>query len=313
MKYKSKIVFFLCCFLSILTISCNTRRDILEQESLFDETEELTCVISEETTAIEIETVPPIDWNISTERYRMKEIDGKCYIVFMDEYMASDEDRKACQLIEIYFDSMEDMVQAFVNNNLTPDRELIVQARFPKTENGIALWRTDRLYNVTLPDGVEVSSMALHGETYDYFVKGEMIKSGWVSCIEDWTLDKARMYDWSKGATVTREEESTFDGVPCRIVEYYNSAETYRDIFIETEQNGKMVYMVLRYLLEDKRPFPERVSNTAPWTVKIFCEDNGVYYFVSLKELTETPTYEWLSSFGLTPYVPAASSNLTTE
>ncbi len=296
MKYKSVIGFLLCCVFLLTAISCSTKPDVPVES-----TAELS------NTAAEIETVEPINWNISTERYSIQEIDGQCYITFKDEYIASEEDRNACQLGEIYFDSMEDMVQAFLNNGLTPDQEIVIQSAFSKTDNGISLWSTNQLYDAKLPEDVAVSSVALHGETYDFFLSCELFDYGSVAYVDDWTVSKDRMYDWSKGATVTRDEESTFDGVPCRIVEYYNSSETYRDIFIETEQDGKKVDMVLRYLLEDKRTNPERVSDTAPWTVKMYCEDDGVYYKASIDELTETPTYEWLSSFGLTPYVPADS------
>lgn len=305
MKYKSILSVLLCCATMMIAVSCSRTNDMPEQSAGADNT-------TAKTTAAEVETAEPVNWNISTERYSIQEIDGKCYITFKDEYAASEEDRKACQLMEVYFDSMDDMVQAFLHNGLDPNQEICIQAVFPKTDNGISLWSADELYAATLPEGVEVSSFALQSGSYDFFLKGENLKSGWISCLENWSADKNRMYDWSKGATITLDETSTFDGVPCRIVEYIKGTETYRDIFIETKRDGKTVYMVLRYLLEDQRMYPERVSDTAPWTVKMFCENNGVYYYVSLKELTETPTYKWLSSFGLTPYVPA-SGDLATE
>lgn len=45
----------------------------------------------------------------------------------------------------------------------------------------------------------------------------------------------------------------------------------------------------------------------------MYCESDGSFYDVTIHEMTETPTYEWLSSFGLTPYVPRADGGLAVE
>ncbi len=314
---KKRIVCMMMVLVLILTaISCSTQPDVPAESTAAQ-----TDAISGETTPVEIETqsipkpehVTLIDGTLSTDQYTLTADGVGCYIEFFEEYEASEEDKLACQIGEIYFDSMADLATGFRESKLDEYRSIVLQAAFTKTEKGYQICDLNHLYDAALPEGAYVSSVALHSTTYDFFVRGELFKSGWISYVDDWTTSKDRMYDWSKGATITRDEEPTFDGVPCRIVEYYNSAETYRDIFIETEQNGKTVYMVLRYLLEDQRPFPERVSDTAPWNVRMYCEDNGVFYEVSLKELTETPTYEWLAAFGLTPYVPAASGDPVTE
>ena len=307
MRCKSVVMFFLCCVIVLTAISCSTQPDVP-----MESTAEQSNSGLDETTASEIVEQPNpeyvhetlVEGTLSTDQYTLVADESGCYISFLDEYAASDEDKLACSVMEISFDSMADLVNGFRNNQLNEHQRIVLQSAFPMNEKGIKICDLNRLYDAVLPDGTYVSSVMLHGETYDCFVKGDLFKSGSLSYVDDWTTSKDRMYDWSKGATVTREEKSTFDGVSCRIVEYYNSTQTYRDIFIETEKDGKKVDMVIRYLLEDKRPFPESVSDTAPWNVRMYCEDNGVFYDISLKEFTETPTYEWLSSFGLTPYVP---------
>ena len=316
MRSKFVVMFFLCGVIVFMAVSCHT-----SPHTPVESTAELSNSVSDGTNAPEIQEQPIpesihvtlVEGTLSTDQYTLVADESGCYIRFLDEYAASDEDKLACSVIEISFDSMADLVAGFQNNQLNEHQRIILQASFPMNEKGIEICDLNHLYDAVLPDGTCVSSVTLHGETYDCFVKGELFKSGSVSYVEDWTTSKDRMYDWSKGATVTREEDSTFDGVPCRIVEYYNSTQTYRDIFVETDHEGKKVDMVLRYLLEDKRPFPERVSDTAPWNVRMYCEDNGVFYDISLKELTETPSYEWLSSFGLTPYVPASEDVFPTE
>ena len=261
------------------------------------------------------DTPRPFDWNIDTDRYTIQNIDGVCYMTFKAGFVATDSDKQNCQSMEIYFDSVKDMVDAFTKDTLTSAQMIVVQSAFPSTDRGYALWSTEALFDACTPDGIAVHSMALHGEYYDFFLMGEGILRGTVSYNTEkyiqWSKDL--LYDWSEGATVTKQEISSLDGVPCEILEYKNSTETYRDIIIETEADGKKVDMVIRYLLEDERKHPERVSDTHPWSVLIYGEEHGNHYSITLDELTVTPTYEWLSSFGLTPYVPSAERDLPTE
>ena len=261
------------------------------------------------------DTPRPFDWNIDTDRYTIQNIDGVCYMTFKAGFVATDSDKQNCQSREIYFDSVKDMVDAFTKDTLTSAQMIVVQSAFPSTDRGYALWSTEALFDACTPDGIAVHSMALHGEYYDFFLMGEGILRGTVSYNTEkyiqWSKDL--LYDWSEGATVTKQEISSLDGVPCEILEYKNSTETYRDIIIETEADGKKVDMVIRYLLEDERKHPERVSDTHPWSVLIYGEEHGNHYSITLDELTVTPTYEWLSSFGLTPYVPSAERDLPTE
>jgi len=314
MKCKSLCVFVMCFVLMFTVISCHFPNDEFPQDTVTAETQfgHMPDTNPEASQLGQPEHVTLIDGTLSTEQYTLTADTSGCYVNFFDEYTASEEDKLACMLMEIYFDSVSDLVNSFQTNRFEENERVVMQASFPQNEKGIQICDLNHLFDVTLPEDTIVSSIALHGGTYDFFLTCELFDYASVSYVDDWTVSKDRMYDWSKGATITRDEESTFDGVPCRIVEYTNSAETYRDIFIETEQDGKKADMVLRYLLEDRRVNPERVSDTAPWTVKMYCEDDGVYYKVSIDELTETPTYEWLSSFGLTPYVPV-SGDLAAE
>ena len=202
------------------------------------------------------------------------------------------------------------VVESFQNNVFESHERITIQAAFPKSEKGTKICDLNRLYDAIKPAETMVTKISLSGQYYDFVITQEgLFASGWIVYTSEtgWQKARERTYAWTNGATITRDEESTFDGVPCRIVEYRNTTETYRDILIETEQDGKKVDMVLRYLLEDKRACPERVSDSAPWQLRIFSEDNGVFYEVVIGTMLDTPTYEWLSSFGLTPYVPADS------
>ncbi len=316
MKKRILFVSLLCLAAVISFASCDQATDnIPSQETTNEETSVLSDHTEPADTAADTDSDQVFDWNISTDSYTIQNVNGVCYMTFQDGYVATDSELQSCQSMEIYFDSIRDMVLAFTNDTLTRAQEIVIQSSFPSTEHGYSLWNTEALFDARTPDGIEVTSVALHGEYYDLFLMGEGIARGTVSYNSEeyiqWSKDL--LYTWSEGATVIRQEASAFDGVPCELVEYRNSAETYRDMYIETEAEGKKMNMVIRYLLEDQRKNPERVSDTAPLMVLIYGEDNGIHYSISLDELTEAPTYAWLSTFGLTAYNPSADNSQPTE
>ena len=327
MKMKYIIAILACLFAIGAYVSCDQKEEPILTETTHGEvgsyadTWEATDAVAETETDTETDTEPNTEieqafsWNIDTDRYTIQNIDGVCYVTFKDGFMATDSDKKNCQSMEIYFDSLREMVDAFTKDTLTTAQMTVIQAAFPSTDRGYTLWNTEALFDARTPDGITVHRMALHGEYYDFFLMGEGILRGTVSYNDEAYIQwsKGLLYDLSEGATVIKRETSVFDGVPCEILEYKNSTETYRDIVIETEADGKKVDMVIRYLLADERKRPERVSDIHPWMVLIYGEDHGNHYSITLDELTVTPTYEWLSSFGLTPYVPETNNGFPTE
>jgi hypothetical protein len=261
----------------------------------------------------------PINWNLQTDAYAITESDGFLYLNFTEEYRATQEQINNCQLGEVKFASLEDMRQSFLHNQFESNEYVIMQASFPKTDGGIRLCHMNALWDAQRPASVQITAVALSGEYYDHHVKEEgMFSFGWVRYVSEQQRDSLKGRDYiqynQSYRTVTRKEAATFDGVACEIVESNSQYEYYRDIYIDIEEEGKTVSIVLRYLIDytkdDGRLIP---SETAPARVLMFGEQNGAPFVVSLYEFTQTPTYEWLSSFGLTPYVPSADSDLPTE
>lgn len=257
-----------------------------------------------------------LDGSITTDQYTLVADGEGCYVSFMEEYMATESELNACRSGEIHFDSIADMVDSLKNSRFEKDEQIIMQAAFPKTDKGIVVCDLNRLYDATTPEETVVQAISLSGQYYDFVIaQEEMFESGWIVYTSEKAMNqvKSRMYVWTDGATITRDENSSFDGVPCRIVEYHNTTESYRDIYIEVEQDGKKMDVVLRYLLKDERQAPERVSDTAPWQMLMFCEDDGAFYRVTIGNMLQTPTYNWISSFGLTPYIPDVANDVVAE
>ena len=310
---KKTLILVLIVVTVITTCSCNGQT---AAPNVTDGTE-MTDAFADSTTALSAETEPfskpehvtLVEGTVTTDQYVIEADENGCYMTFFEEYQASEEDKNAAMTNSIHFESMEDMVDSFRNNTFEDYERVTMQATFPKTEKGIEICNFNRLYNIAKPAETQVSQVSLSGQYYTFVISEEgMFNFGWVSYTseEGITGIKSQVYGWSDGATITRQEKTTFDGVPCEIVEYYNRTETYRDIYMDIQENGVKKEILIRYLLKDGRDYPEKVSDIAPWQVVMFCEIDGVFYRVTIGEMLKTPSFEWLSSFGLAPYVPDA-------
>ena len=231
---------------------------------------------------------------------------------FTDAYLATGEQINNCQLGELQFDSLEDMRQSFLHNEFESAEYVIMQSAFKKTDEGIRLCDMNALWDAQKPASTQVSSVSLLGEYYDHHLREDgMFSFGWIHYTSEQQRERLKERDYIQYnrsyRTVTRKETAEFDGVPCEIVESNSEYEYYRDIYLDIEEEGKTVFVVLRYLIDytndDGRLVP---SETAPVRVLMYGEQNGASFVVSLYEFSQPPSFEWLSSFGLTPFTPSA-------
>ena len=305
MKFLRSFVAVL--FICSVICSCGTVSNI-PMDSMSQHTEGTTDAYVGEGTE------SPICWDIQTDAYSITESDGALYLNFSDAYLATKEQINNCQLGELQFDSLEDMRQSFLRNEFESTEYVIMQSAFKKTDEGIRLCDMNALWDAQKPASTQVSFVSLLGEYYDHHLREDgMFSFGWIHYTSEQQRESLKERDYIQYnrsyRTVTRKETAEFDGVPCEIVESNSEYEYYRDIFVDIEEEGKTVSIVLRYLIDytndDGRLSP---SETAPARVLMYGEQNGVSFVVSLYEFSQTPSFEWLSSFGLTPYTPSADS-----
>ena len=305
MKFLRSFVAVL--FICSVICSCGTVSNI-PMDSMSQHTEGTTDAYVGEGTE------SPICWDIQTDAYSITESDGALYLNFSDAYLATKEQINNCQLGELQFDSLEDMRQSFLRNEFESTEYVIMQSAFKKTDEGIRLCDMNALWDAQKPASTQVSFVSLLGEYYDYHLREDgMFSFGWIHYTSEQLRESLKERDYIQYnrsyRTVTRKETAEFDGVPCEIVESNSEYEYYRDIYVDIEEKGKTVSIVLRYLIDytndDGRLSP---SETAPARVLMYGEQNGVSFAVSLYEFSQTPSFKWLSSFGLTPYTPSADS-----
>ena len=314
-----KFTFFFITLLLICILLCSCAElPYTEKNDLTNQGTECSDVTNEKENHPN-QNIQAYNWNILTDAYSLIENNGEFHLVFHDTHRATEEQINACYLADVYFDSFEDMRRSFVHNDFTEQEQIVMQASFQRDAQGIRLCNLNELWDAQKPATTQITRIGLTGEYYDIYITEEgVFNFGWICYSSENNVNKLKERDYikydSSYRTVTRQETTTFDGVPCEIVESNSQYEYYRDIYIDIKDVEKNISMVVRYLLNYTKGDGKKIpSETAPAYVLMYGEQNGVHFHIGLYEFSESPTYEWLSSFGLTPYVPSANDNLATE
>ena len=204
----------------------------------------------------------------------------------------------------ITFDSIAEMKQKLVNNELTAKQQNIIKTQFTRSENGFEICNVQQLIRPVVPAGISIESVWLYGTTYTvnlkegtggsigmYFGdagKWERKLNEWMKIIENHHLDS--------------HETETIDGITTETYVYTTKSSQLKRVFLTIPgENGQVdTHIMLKYRLRINDNL-QPVSDTIPTEVFIFGEKNGIPYDFIIHELTEAPTVEWLSSFSIAP------------
>jgi len=259
---------------------------------------------------------PVLDGSFSTPDYAVSVIDGKCYLNFTDgneiETNSDFSDNGNMSIINvnfIRFDSLAEMKQKLVRNELSDEQKNIMKSKFTLSENGFEICNVQELIQPVVPAGISMGSVFLYGEyyTFDFY---ESVPDPRLTALmtfgntDKWETHYQECMDVIEKHQLDSHEEGTFDGAPCEVFIYTTNTAQIKEVYItlpSTEQNTA-TQIALTYILQlnsDLLP----VSDTVPAEIWVFGEKNGVHFDYLIQGLTEAPTVEWLSSFSIAPYV----------
>lgn len=196
--------------------------------------------------------------------------------------------------VAVEFTSITEMKQAIEPGHFSEYELDIIQSKFEKNSRGeIKICNTDKLYDVTLPDDVETRVIEWFGDSYIFLI-GENCslnftdQSGYDECAKQNNIESGK----SKIISVETIEDRN-----ARVVTYesYLSATPRKMVTYSVASGGKTITVAERYNLNE--------SDTVPFSINFWGNCDGAYFTGYIYELTERPSFEWVTSFGLTPYV----------
>ena len=221
--------------------------------------------------------------------YSLSVVDGRNYLNFGGGNAASSSIKDA-----VYFETVDAMVTAIRTNSLSPDQCETIRNSFPQDENGIRIVDLDHVYDAVLPD--ELISMGVEWEgpsyTFEFYDENGVFGNLRVLTKEDYEtlyadqytafFDRAGITVLSRGNVADRNAEAVL----------YEAHDGTRRAIRYALANG--VTVVETYFA------PGGTSSAIPVTVELYGETDAAAFYAKLYELTERPTVEWLSRFGLT-------------
>ncbi|MBQ9780786.1 MAG: hypothetical protein IJW00_07555 [Clostridia bacterium] len=299
--------------LAIFFSSCNTPQVPSVEATTKTQTDISTSVIVAET---KLQTIFPEEPEnlYSNDRYSLTLLKNKCYINFADGNQASPEEG-AMLLGSIDFSSLPEMKHSFLQNTLTDQQVQILRTAFASysygNENGIEICNLTSLYQAVYPQEIQASKVTLVGENYYFSAFDSADFSNAITHVatqtkyEQYYTSEFSVAETSPYVTITNQTDGLFDGLNCKIIEYEypNSGAKCRDHIFDIDNNGISYHVNVRYRLKSPSSVNWRESETLPSDVWMFWQQDGQYFFIEIDDLNIEPTVEWLSSFGVTPYI----------
>ncbi len=279
-----------------------------EPETMAPETTELAV---SETTEPET-SEPALDGVFSTPDYTVSVTDGVCYLNFTEENREEEESgthggNDAFDVVENFlaFSSITEMKQAFRENGLTEKQQAIIRTYFPLTEKGYEICNFDQLWCPATPEGFAVDVVYLYGDDYRFSMrgKGELSSSVYLGDAGKYEREYNQSMEIISNHQLDSHTTETLDGVTCESYVISTSVAQVKYVFMTLPSEGKTAptRVIMRFLLQSENR-PEDKSDTVPQVVYIFGEENGMPYDYLILGMSEAPTVEWLSSFGLALY-----------
>ena len=224
--------------------------------------------------------------------YSLSVVDGRNYLNFDGDGGGYEANPELVGIV--YFDTVDEMVTAIRTNSLSSWQCEIIRSVFPRDENGIRIIDVDHVYDAVLPDGLFFNYVGWEGPSYVFDLSGQDSVRGSLRVLTK--EDYAEVY--------ASEYETFFDRANLTVISREHDAERDAEVVLYETPSG--TYQTIRYTLPngvtavEHYHAPGGTSSAIPVTVELYGETDDAAFYAELYELTERPTVEWLSRFGLT-------------
>ncbi|MBR5124153.1 MAG: hypothetical protein IKU90_03390 [Clostridia bacterium] len=270
----------------------------------------------------EEETAAPLNGSYTTDLYTVTEIDGKYYLNFFEENHPLETETGVGSssimiLPSLTFPSVECMQQKFLTGDWTEDEIKTLKRIMYWKGSGFEMPDVDHLYEAVVPDGWGgADKVWYHGDWYSFSIKNEATyrmtneggkgETGYIGVYPREKFDIRYQRDFVDFMESHKNDlldgQNEYDGYPCRIYEYDTSVATLRSVILTIEEKEYSYNIQLTYLLaHDDKSQQDRVNPDAPYSVNIYGNRYGQGFYVYLSSLEQSPTVDYLLSFGIQP------------
>ncbi len=240
--------------------------------------------------------------------YTITEINGKHYLNFSDGNEWNYDDignMDYNEVATIDFNTLSDMKYAIENNTFNKDQIRKIKRDFKRDVNGIEIINTNELFMPAIPLELTCEKYCWQGNNYG----GLLLSKDDMNCSFRISYDKTynnvfkseheKMIS-NELITITSIKQQKIRGLSATIYEFYTDISVSREIWYEIAVGNKTLYVIEWYLLVS---YDMPCSETVPYQIKLYGNENNCGFYYYLFDLDELPSIDWISSFGIEPYV----------
>ena len=201
------------------------------------------------------------------------------------------------------FTSIGQMQQEIITGPISK-HELFALCLPSQSENGeIEICNPNKLYECTAPDEFDLEYITWYRTDYTFYLAGDNANS-LISCYDEESYTASFNNHYKEFLLDSPETLTKQTWTPNRFATVYycnTGVAKLKYICYEISAGHKKMYIQEEYVLErQKGDVP--VSDKVPNYVQFWGVEKGGYFEGLLYDLTERPSVEWLSQFGLVPY-----------
>lgn len=120
---------------------------------------------------------------------------------------------------------------------------------------------------------------------------------------ENFKYEYTDFFDREHIQLISQEEEPERDAI---VYHYWTGVATQKKIHYKIVDGSKTIYIQEEYNLSVHDNITP-ISETVPYGINFWGMDNGAYFYGVILDSMERPSVEWLSSFGLEPYISSST------
>ena len=260
--------------------------------------------------------LPPLNGSYTTDLYTVEEIDGKHYIHFADgnEKPAPESGGSTNVIKGLYFNSVEEMREKFLNGSFTADEVKNLKSQLTLTDKGFEIPDMTKLYDAVLPEGWSVYRVCLdendiyisvqNDKTFNESADDDTGESGFIAIHTDEHYDMVYQsyfvsYVQQYKDSIVRDE-TTFHGMPCDVYKRVSNGVNRKDVVMRVPIGGEAFDTLIKYRVKETGA---EVNNWgAPYSVSMYGEAFGQKIEIYLSGFESDPQGDFYQSFGIAPY-----------
>lgn len=249
---------------------------------------------------------------ISNDKYTLlKSPDGTFSMIFPESKTPA-HDNSGTQVNEMLyvpvFSSVEEMKSKLLSGDIPEQQIEGLRHISAGTSNVLKIANPEAFCEATLPDDMEVSEIYFYGTYYTQNVQSETGINGYVEEVETVQAFKEIIkegYPLGLGENTEILSVQHIKDRNAQVTTYHLQNGYHTLVSYEIHQDNATTYVVEHYdgNYDYSDVFTSSESDPIPSTIRFFKEEHGLYLKGFLYSLPSRPSVEWLSSFGLTPYV----------